>query len=211
MKRIMSFLLLATLVAFGTSCGQKNKVNSSQLGTTNGVWNSGVSYPSTSAANAIANIISSNPCQQGQRKQTIVYNTRTNATLTSIASQWFTAGAITGGTPATSYVGINPVKDIMVVTKVVNGSQVVGFNIEVSFCSVAYYNGVLVTPLYFAERNITQFGTYGITLIENTGDVVGKLAGKTLGVLSSYSGACPTATNVTCNYQAEYLPTSFSY
>lgn len=163
MKKMISFLLLAAVLTLGASCGQKNKVNSSQLGTA-GTWQSGssaISYPST-VANALNSYASKYPCD---RHPSVIFNLQTSGSATTIYGN-FAVGALTGDSIGTSYVGISSFKDLMIVSKVLRSGTVIGYNVEISYCNQS--------GLIYSDRAIQGFyARNGITLTERTTDPVG--------------------------------------
>jgi hypothetical protein len=157
-------LCLGLLVASITACGDnKNKTNSNTL--SNGNYdNSGVhtstqyNSPSFSSAHAaqIGQAKSQLGCQGGSRLgQDVTFNVTTNASASRIGGQ-MNAGYLSG-TVSDLYIGVSAFNDLMFVSKVVNGSSVVGYNVTLSMCS--YQN------LYMTDRPITGFAApNGITL-----------------------------------------------
>jgi hypothetical protein len=72
-----------------------------------------------------------------------------------------------GGTPTSLYVGLSTFGDIMIVSKVTNGSQVVGYNVTLSLCS---YSGQDGTPYIDNRRPVESFSASqgGITLDQDS-------------------------------------------
>lgn len=162
MKKMITFLLLTAVITLGTSCGTKNKVNSSQLGSSGISWgSSALSYPTTTI-NAINTYIQKYPCD---RHPNVVFNLQTAGSVTTIYGN-FAVGALQGDSIGSSYVGISSFKDLMVVTKVLRSGSVIGYNIELSYCNQQ--------GLVYSDRAIQGFyARNGITLTEQTTSAIG--------------------------------------
>lgn len=210
MKRIMSFLLLATLAVGTISCGQKNKVNSSQLSSTGStVFTSGITYSNSNTSTALSSYLSSYSCQSGQRHASALFYLSSAYSTTSIGGT-FTKGTLSG-TQGTTYVGRSAYNDIMIVTKVLNSSGgVMGFNVEVAYC-VDTNNSY--TPPAFYNRGISAFAApYYITLTEPTTSSIGRLySSQTVAYVDPYQGSCTVGyqSYSNCNLPQFYLYTSF--
>ncbi len=197
MKKMISFLLLAAVLTLSASCGQKNKVNSSQLGT-GSVFSSGISYNSSSSS-ALSTYVSQYNCSSGTRHASAVFYLTTAYSYTTIGGN-FTKGSLSG-TAGTTYVGRSNYNDIMIVSKVLNSSGgMMGYNIELAFC---VDSSNTYTPPYFANRGVTAFAApYGITLVEPTTSSIGFIASKqSQALIEAYQ-----------NYYNQFiLVTSFGY
>lgn len=167
-------LLMSTLVL--SACGKKeNKVNSS------GVAGSSPFYSGNPAlaanpqiATQVQSIKNNVACMGGYRLTNDVsfFVQGGFVSGTTIAGQ-FQPGFLTNGTISQLYVGVSAFRDLMFVTKVTNGSQVVGFNVTLSFCelkSSSYYGYSSNLPSVISnERALTNFqAPYGIILDNNT-------------------------------------------
>jgi len=189
MKKMITLLLLTTILTGVVSCGSKNKVNSSQLGGSNSPF--GSSYPiqySQQAVNGLQQIIAQNQCT---RRPSVVFNVQSSYPQgsSSTIGGTFQVGPLSGEA-GSSYVGINyATKDIMVVTKILRSGAVFGFNVEISFC-----DNPALTSQYFSQREIalpssqytivrptcynwqvTPFAPFGITLYERIQNGIGSL------------------------------------
>jgi hypothetical protein len=69
----------------------------------------------------------------------------------------FMPGFLTNGTNTQVWVGVSVFRDVMFVSKVTNGSQVVGYNVSISFCEMknTYYPNL--PSIISNERAITSF------------------------------------------------------
>lgn len=202
MKRIMYFLLLATLVAFGTSCGQKNKVNSSQLGT-NGSWATGtspISYP-PQTQNALQAFAKNFPCD---RKPSLVLNSKQLMGPNTLANS-FSYGPLAGDV-GTSYVGVNTkTGDLLIVTKVTSQGSLIGFNVEMSYCTGTQY----ALPNVKERQYISFTAPNGITIYDNAGSSIGRaVAANTIACLGPYQNLVQMGAN-NCGPQNLDLVTSF--
>ncbi|MBI2519439.1 MAG: hypothetical protein HYV97_03440 [Bdellovibrio sp.] len=162
---------LALSLILTMACGKKNSVKSStpSVGTTvMGIPN----LPAT-LAGQIQQIITSNPCNQGQRIPEIQLNTTgiapsgNTTTITGSYNPGLISGPVT-----TMYVGRSTFNDIIVITKIANGPQVLGYNITVSMCT---YN-----PFIMPGRPLSGFSTpMGLVLTDYTscgwGSTIGKV------------------------------------
>ncbi|MDO9183111.1 MAG: hypothetical protein Q7U04_11920, partial [Bacteriovorax sp.] len=86
---------------------------------------------------------------------------------TTIGGNW-QPGFMSNGTISNLYVGVSYYRDLMFVTKVTNGGQVIGYNATLSFCDVpnAYPN---FPPLVSNDRALVNFqAPSGIVLDVNT-------------------------------------------
>ena len=152
-KKIAIFTLAATLF---WSCGddkKKNTVSSTSTGVT--LPTLGTSQISSGNYSGLLNQVQ---CRSGQRLQNIYTfsssNFSSNSQTTIQGS--FNQGGIGGTEIAREYVGVGYYGDVMIVQKVTNGSQVIGFNVLVSMCSMAAPSNSGAT--YISDsRQLTNF------------------------------------------------------
>lgn len=212
------------LAAVASSCGDKeNKVgpntgvNTNTSGWSNNGPLTGTQYvnPGNLDGNQVSTfqqIKSSLNCQMGPRlTQDVTFATtgfnaqssnRTNITGT------FQPGAVSGGSAQKIYVGVSQFNDIMMVSKVVNGSQVVGYNVTLSMCP---YVGQDNTPYYHDSRPISAFhAPQGIILDEDNHCGIGSVdaAINTRIVAAAHSYTQPTGFSITL---PEFAPPTTFY
>lgn len=179
-KMLTSIFILAALAS---ACGDKeNKVGpktGTNTGTNNSGWTNNGPHNGTQYVNptqltgeqvsTFQQIKSSLNCQMGTRLvQDITFATQgagnQSSNRTNITGP-FQSGSVPGGSAQKIYVGVSQFNDIMMVSKVVNGSQVVGYNITLSMCP---YVGQDQTPYYHDSRPISAFhAPRGIILDED--------------------------------------------
>jgi hypothetical protein len=84
---------------------------------------------------------------------------------TKIGGQW-QPGFMNNGTISNLYIGVSAFRDLMFVTKVTNGGQVVGYNVTLSFCEVpnAYPN---FPPLVSNDRVLSNFQAPSGIILDN--------------------------------------------
>lgn len=161
----LPLILLGLLGACGAE--KKNTVNSNGLPSSEGVRgvSPGMGGPGYSSYYnpQVQQIKAQYPCAYGPRLQTDlnfnsgVYN-NSNTTLAGPFNQGNTSGQVSG-----IYVGKSPFNDLMIISKVTNGSnQLLGWNITISMCS--YGNGLVSD-----QRPLSGFlAPQGITIAEST-------------------------------------------
>ncbi|RPJ72125.1 MAG: hypothetical protein EHM20_14110 [Alphaproteobacteria bacterium] len=164
MKLRFKYSLLVTLAACLSllgACGKKeNKVNSSTVGI--GISGNNPLF-SGAAGQTIAaqynSIRSSVACLPGRTRlaNDVSFYVTGSFSGTKILGNW-TPGFMTSGTVSAMYVGVGAYRDLMFLTKVTNGSQVVGYNVTLSYCDVAnqYPNYPAVVS---NERALVNFQT----------------------------------------------------
>jgi hypothetical protein len=201
------WIIVLITMALLSGCGKPaNKINSSNLS------GSGLFYTGNSAFNAnpaivnhVLNIKNGVACQTP--------NTRLANDTTFFVSGNFPNGTtiqgnfqqgILPGDNSELHVGVSAWGDLMFVTKVTNGSQVLGFNVTLSFCTIPNYY-----PNYpLLVSNTTQLVNFmapqGIVLDMNT------YCG--YGVIDAAFNTAITAQPTTANaYSAPFtFPTSFT-
>jgi hypothetical protein len=169
-KHFLKLTFLTCLILLG-SCGKKaNTVNSSNLS------GSGLFYQGNSAFSANPSIISH---VQNIKNGVVCLpgRSRLATDVTFFVSGSFQSGTTIGGNfqegilPGDNselHVGVSAFRDLMFVTKVTNGSQVLGFNVTLSFCDVA--NPYPNFPLLVSnDRRLVNFmAPQGIILDMNT-------------------------------------------
>lgn len=120
------------LLAFG--CGKKNVVNTGTTsGTPVGGTTSGTSYLSSQD---LTKLQTQYPCTQGNRVSDLHFSTTSTANYSgnsTVVSGPFNPGLISGSID-TTYFGVSGFNDLIIVHKIVNSSQVTGFNIVLSMC-----------------------------------------------------------------------------
>ncbi len=168
----LHFCLLVSALTLA-SCGKKeNKVNSSGASSSSPFTTSNPALQSAAGSTIInqVNSIKGNvSCMNGYRLSNDV-NFFVNGGYisgTKIGGNW-QSGFLTNGTISKMWVGVSAYRDIMFVTQVSNGAQVVGFNVSISFCELK--NSYPSLPSIISnERALTRFAApYGIILDSNT-------------------------------------------
>ncbi|MDD4975078.1 MAG: hypothetical protein PHY93_12040 [Bacteriovorax sp.] len=144
-KYSLQITLTACLLLLG-SCGKKNTVNSNPTGAS-GTSPFYVGNPALSSnpniVNQVQAIRAGIACLNGPRLANDVSFFINGGSIsgTTIGGNW-QPGFMNSGTISNLYVGVSLYRDIMFLTKVTNGSQVIGYNVTLSFCGVpnAYVN-----------------------------------------------------------------------
>jgi hypothetical protein len=165
MKKLVAFVAMATLL---WSCGDSKKKN-----TVNSNGN-GVTLPTSPVSNGQSQVSASNyasilnqvQCRTGNyngftignRLQTVYTfstsgGTSSGGSQTTISGQ-FSPGGIGGSEVARVYLGVGYYGDVMLVQKVTQGSQVIGYNVMVSYCAMTSSTGA---PYISDTRPITSF------------------------------------------------------
>ena len=153
-KRKIYILSLISLFIFG--CGKNNQVNTSNSGGLNQVLAPSTS-PLTTAS--LGQIFTSYPCNSGNRLQEIKFSSgQFNFTGDTLFAN-FAIGHL-NGTDYDRYIGISSFNDILVLEKVSNGGQVLGYNATVSLCE---YGALVQAGMNFQS---IQFNN-GITVSDN--------------------------------------------
>lgn len=174
MKRSMSKILLTTTLTsmlLMSACGKKNVVNTSGVSGNSPFTANNPLFSSNPQLAAKANEIKSKiGCLNGNYRLNNDYTFYVqggNYSQSQIGGQ-FQQGVLTSGSASELYVGMSVYRDLMFVTKVTNGTSVVGYNVTLSFCSVpnAYPN---YPALVSNERSMINFqAPYNIVLNSNT-------------------------------------------
>ncbi len=167
-KNSLPMTLIVTLVLM-SACGKKeNKVNSS---TGNGISSSTPIFQGSNGTTVYSqyqSVRNSVACLSGRSRlvnDASFYITAQSGSITgtTVGGQWY-PGVIPNGTASTMYVGVSAYRDLMFLTKVTSGSQVVGYNVILSFCDVpnAYVN---YPALVSNDRALINFNApSGITI-----------------------------------------------
>ncbi|AUN99461.1 hypothetical protein DOM21_03575 [Bacteriovorax stolpii] len=171
LKYSLNLCLIATALVL-VSCGKKeNKVNSSISGSS--PFYTGNSALNTSVGSTIINQVQSIKanvsCMNGYRLTNDVsfYVQGGIVASNKIGGNW-QSGFLTNGTINKLWIGVSAYRDLMFVTQVVNGSQVVGFNVTLSFCELKNTYSTLPS-IISNERALRNFAApYGIVLDSNT-------------------------------------------
>ena len=124
---------------------------------------------SSTMVSQVQNMKNSTTCMPGRTRLTNDVNFYINGGSvngTTISGNW-QLGFLNTGTINNLYIGVSSYRDIMVVTKVTNGSQVVGYNVSLSFCSQP--DSPNTPDLLSNDRPLVNFQTpNGIVLDTNT-------------------------------------------
>lgn len=160
MKPLMKTSLLVTLITSSlifTSCGKKNVVNSgsgsSYFNSSNSLFTSNSQF--INQYNTIKNKVSCLPGRYRLSTDSTYYVSSGSYSQSTIYGQ-YQAGSINSGTVSEMYVGMSSFSDLMFVTKVTNGSTVVGFNVTLSMCSIPNSQGNY-PALVSNDRSLTNF------------------------------------------------------
>ena len=173
MKLLLKNSLTLSLIACSlvmSSCGKKdNKVNSNPATNASGT---SPFYSGGSGANYTAQVqsIKSNvSCLNGYRlTNDVSFFVNGGFVAANKIGGQFQTGYIPNGTISKMWVGVSLYRDIMFVTQVTNGSQVIGFNVTLSFCELKS-NPATYPSIISNERVLKNFqAPYGIILDSNT-------------------------------------------
>lgn len=168
----LHFALLVSALMLA-SCGKKeNKVNSSGASSSSPFTSSNPALSSAAGStiiNQVQSIKANVSCLNGYRLTNDVsfYVNGGYLSGTKIGGNW-SPGFLSNGTISKMWVGVSAYRDLMFVTQVANGSQVVGFNVTMSFCELknSYQN---LPSIISNERALKGFAApYGIILDSNT-------------------------------------------
>ncbi|MBC7540281.1 MAG: hypothetical protein H7281_15770 [Bacteriovorax sp.] len=169
-KYSLQITLTASLLLLG-SCGKKNTVNSSVGASGTSPFYVGNSAVSSTIVNQVQSVRSSVTCLSGRNRlanDVSFYINSGSISGTTIGGNW-QLGFMNTGTISNLYIGVSAYRDLMFVTKVTNGgSQVIGYNVTLSFCEVpnAYVN---YPALVSNDRALVNFQAgNGIVLDTNT-------------------------------------------
>jgi len=168
LQNLLRVLPLAISLALTVACGKKNRVNTSSLPTT-GTTVMGMPNIPAAQATQIQQIIAQSPCSTGARLPELQFSSQgaMNNGNTSLVSGPFNQGFI-GGPVSATFLGMSNFKDVMIVTKIANGTQVLGYNITISFCQFS--------PLLIPGRPLSGFSApMGIVLDQDTNCGIGSV------------------------------------
>jgi hypothetical protein len=147
------------------TCGNVGSVYIKQNSSTTSLI---TSYGSTATNGNVEQVKTQFPCQ---RRSDVSFNTSsqgqsTGTNKTTITGP-FQIGAL-AGTFSGVFVGATFYKDLIIVSKVTNGSQVIGHNVTLSYC--------ISSPLITEQRDLSNFNApYGITLSTSTNCSLGNV------------------------------------
>lgn len=131
MKKFKLTMIITLVGLLVTSCG------SDSGGGNSGNWyvpnGSNNQYTSQTEYNLYSQLTGAFRCQNGRRSNDVVGNIQTAYSQTTIGGN-LQMGALSGST-GTQYVGVTIENDFMIVTEVVSGNNVVGYNIRLSLCN----------------------------------------------------------------------------
>jgi hypothetical protein len=169
-KNLLQLAFLTSLLLIG-SCGKKaNTVNSSNLSGSSLFYQGNSAFSANPGIiNHVMNIKNGVACLQGRSRlqnDVTFFISGGYQSGTKIAGN-FQEGVLPGDN-SELHVGVSAFRDLMFVTKVTNGSQVMGFNVTLSFCEVAnpYPNFPLLVS---SDRRLVNFNARnGIILDMNT-------------------------------------------
>lgn len=176
MKSRLKYSLNLCLVASAlllTACGKKeNKVNSSISGSS--PFYTGNPALNTSTGSTIVNQVQSIKanvrCTQGGYRLTndASFYVQGGVVGSNRIGGYWQPGFLTNGSVNKLWIGVSAFGDVMFVTQVVNGSQVVGFNVTLSFCEMK--NSMPGYPSVISnERALKNFlAPNGIVVDSNT-------------------------------------------
>ena len=163
---ILSILVLLMTVA----CDKQNNVSSNQIPPSGGIGGSNPAgaypVPNAQTSQLIESFKGSNPCQTGARLPDMVFSLPVSfsGNLTKLEGQ-FMPGSV-GGVVSNVYLGLSYYKDLLMVQKVTNGTQVTGYNVILSMCPFP--------PLLVPGRALSNFqAPMGINLIDSVGCGIG--------------------------------------
>jgi len=133
----LQITLTACLLLLG-ACGKKNSTGTGISGSSpfysgNPALGGGSGY-----IDQYNKIKSTTACLAGRARLTndvSFYVSGVSGSGSTIGGNW-QSGFLTNGTVTNMYVGVSAYRDLMFVTKVTNGAQVVGYNVTLSFCEV---------------------------------------------------------------------------
>jgi hypothetical protein len=159
-----------------TACGGKDNKITKALGGGGGNRNSST-YGDAGSSGSVEQIKSQFSCQ---RRSDVTFTTSSQGqaggySKTTIFGP-FQKGVV-GGIVNDVFVGVSTFKDLIIVGKVTNGSQVVGYNITLSLCVTQPLNGSHpATSLINEQRDLNNFSApYGITIDSDTNCSVGNV------------------------------------
>lgn len=143
MKLRFKYSLHLTLIAGSlllNACGRKNTVNSNPGASGTSPFYTGNPQLSSNPqiVNQVQSIRSTVACLPGKSRlanDVSFYINGGSLSGTTIGGNW-QSGFMNNGTISNMYVGVSAFRDLMFLTKVTSGSQVIGYNVTLSFCEV---------------------------------------------------------------------------
>lgn len=185
---------LALVLVLASACGDKeNAVGgnvTSPIGINPPITGGNIPNLPSDQYNIFQQMKQSLNCRQGPRlQQDVTFSTQSftpQNSLTTIRGPFQLGAAAGSGSVNKIYVGVSVFNDIMMVTKVTNGTQVLGYNVTLSMCSERGQDG---TPYIDDSRQITQLGLHnqaaGIVITEQTRCGVGTVDSAQMVVVSA--------------------------
>ncbi len=167
----MNICLIATALLLG-ACGKKeNKVNSSGIAGSSPFYTGNPALATGAGSTIVSQVqsIKANvTCNGGYRlTNDVSFYVNGGYVASNRVGGNFQQGFLTNGTINKLWVGVSVFRDLMFVTQVTNGSQVVGFNVTMSFCELKSSNGL--PSIVSNERELRNFvAQSGIILDSNT-------------------------------------------
>jgi hypothetical protein len=165
-KNSLPITFITCLLLLG-SCGKKeNTVNSSSglgISSTSPIFSSPSGSSIYGQYQSVRSTVACLPGRNRLATDVSFYVNGGSVSGTTIGGNWI-PGVLPGGTATAMYVGVSAFRDLMFLTKVTNGSQVVGYNVILSFCEVpnAYPN---YPALVSNDRPLINFqAPQGITI-----------------------------------------------
>ena len=209
-KTLDSSVIEKTIVLVDdVDCGEKNSAISSVLPPSTPYYKSNPSLNANpQILDQVNKIKSSVTCYNGDRLAKdysfYVQGTFNGGSRTTIGGQ-FVPGYMTAGSLSQLYVGVSTFRDLMFVTKVTDGSNILGYNVTLSYCEMksAYQN---LPPIISNETDLTNFSAQN-GIILDTDTHCG------YGVVEYAQNTYITATRTTSNLYASgptQIPTSFT-
>jgi hypothetical protein len=167
LKQSLRLCLIISTLILG-ACGKKeNKVNSSLSGSSPFYMGNPALASSPQIVNQVQSIKSNVTCMNGYRlTNDVSFYVNGSGTANRIGGT-FQPGFLTNGTIGRLWVGVSVFRDLMFVTQVTNGGQVVGYNVTLSFCEMknSYPN---LPSIISNERGLVNFqAPSGIILDSN--------------------------------------------
>jgi len=174
-KNSLSMGLVMGTLLLSAACGKKeNKVNIPATSATSPYYTGNPALGNSPILNQVNSIKANVACYNGYRLANdvsfFVQGTFNTSSRTTISGQ-FNPGYIptTAGAITQLYVGVSTFRDLMFITKVTNGSQVVGYNVTLSFCEMKNLAGTYYPSIISNETTLTNFiAPKGIVLDSDT-------------------------------------------
>ncbi len=157
-RQITTLISVLSALALISCGGDDNKVNtdSNIITTTNPTTGTiaGTSY-SSQESSLFNNMKKQVPCNSQRRNDVAFHMPRQQSDATKICGQ--ASNGARSGNRGQIFFGVSGYGDIMMVTEIISGSQVIGHNITLSMCSqyMNYYGQQV--PLIGNERTLTDF------------------------------------------------------